>query len=336
MKNFFKGKRILITGGTGSFGQACAYRLLKNYEIDSLVVLSRDEWKQWKMREDSVLFQDSKVRYFLGDVRDKERLQRAFQGVDCVIHSAALKQVETAEYNPAEFVKTNVIGGMNVIEAAIDAQVSHVIALSTDKSVDPTNLYGATKLCSDKLFVGGNVYVGKGKETKFSVVRYGNVAGSRGSILPKWQEMITQGAKSLPITDLSMTRFWMSLDKAVDFVLEAFSAMRGGEIFIPKIPSIRIVDLAEALCPGIEKRVIGLRPGEKLHELLIGENDARSCLELNEGYILVSEQYPISYSYWLEKGRKVPEKFVYASDTNSLWLDKHLLHTQFIKEEGYV
>jgi UDP-N-acetylglucosamine 4,6-dehydratase/5-epimerase len=321
LKSFFHGKNVLITGGTGSFGQAFCRQLITQFSVGKLVVFSRDEWKQWQMRQDNTCFQHDKMRYFLGDVRDKERLRRAFHGIDIVIHAAALKQVATAEYNPVEFVKTNIQGAMNVIEAAIDAKVSHVIALSTDKAVNPSNLYGATKLCSDKLFVSGNVYVDKEKTTKFSVVRYGNVLGSRGSIIPKWLTLINYGATELPITHLEMTRFWISLEKAVSFVLESCMYMEGGEIFIPKIPSMRIVDLAEALQPGIEKKVIGLCPGEKIHELLLSVEDARSSLELEDRFIILNHVVMKNSSSWLKKGTFVAQEFEYASHTNTDWLD---------------
>lgn len=324
--NVFKNKTVLITGGTGSFGQAFARRLLLEDSCHKVIIFSRDEWKQWEMRQSDPLYNHPKIRYFLGDVRDLRRLERAFNEVQIVIHAAALKQVPAAEYNPTEFVQTNVIGSMNVIDAAINCKVEKVIALSTDKAVNPVNLYGATKLCSDKLFVAGNAYVGASQSTKFSVVRYGNVSGSRGSIIPLWKKMLADGAAYIPITDTRMTRFWITLDQAVDFVENSFVNMRGGEIFVPKIPSIRIVDLARALAPDMPIEICGIREGEKLHELMINIEDGRHSIEMSDHYIICPEIY--SYDIHRMKkfldGRKGPalaEGTAYTSDTNTQWLN---------------
>lgn len=324
----FKNKSVLITGGTGSFGQAMARRLLKEDSCSKVIILSRDELKQWQMQQSDPLFRHPKMRFFLGDVRDLPRLMRAFNEVNFIVHAAALKQVPAAEYNPSEFIKTNVLGAMNIIDAAIECGVEKVIALSTDKAVNPVNLYGATKLCSDKLFVAGNSYVGARGFPNFSVVRYGNVAGSRGSIIPLWRKMLEEGAKALPITDTRMTRFWITLEQSVDFVCSSFDRMRGGEIYVPKIPSIHIGDLARALAPNIPHEMIGIRPGEKLHELMIGLDDARHTIEVDDHYIILPELYTgnrdhthfeqIMKKY---KGKPVPEGFAYASDSNTQWLN---------------
>jgi len=319
------GKTILITGGTGSFGRTFIRQILTEHNPHKVIVLSRDEWKQWEMRRSDPIFDHDKIRYFLGDVRDKGRLYRAFRDVDLVVHSAALKQVPAAEYNPTEFVQTNIHGAMNVIDAAIDRGVEKVIALSTDKAVNPINLYGATKLCSDKLFVAGNIYVGNRTYPKFSVVRYGNVLGSRGSIIPLWKQMLADGVPELSITDSRMTRFWITLKQASDFVTRAFSDMCGGEIFVPKIPSMKIMDLAEALAPGYPTKVIGIREGEKLHELMINCDDARGAYEFKHCYVIVPQVFKddrcMLTSFFLKNaGKPVPENFVYASNTNDLWL----------------
>lgn len=279
-------KSILVTGGTGSFGQEFVKTVLKK-DIKKVIVFSRDELKQYEM---SQVVTDSRVRFFLGDVRDKDRLYRAFDGVDIVIHAAALKQVPACEYNPFEAIKTNVLGAQNVIEAAIDKGVNKIIALSTDKAVSPLNLYGATKLCSDKLFVAANSYVGE-KETRFSVVRYGNVVGSRGSVLPLFQKLRENGF--IPVTDQRMTRFWITLEQGVQFVLDSLTRMHGGEIYVPKIPSMKIIDLARAVAPECKIKYIGIRPGEKLHELMITEDDARRTLEFDRYYVIQPE-----FSWW--------------------------------------
>lgn len=321
----FKDKSILITGGTGSFGRCLARKLLEESDCHKVIIFSRDEWKQWEMRQSYPIFSHPKIRYFLGDVRDSERLHRAFNEVDFIVHAAALKQVPAAEYNPSEFIKTNVLGGMNVIDQAINCGVEKVIALSTDKSVNPINLYGATKLCSDRLFIAGNSYVGVRGNPVLSVVRYGNVLGSRGSVIPYWKGLIEAGAKSLPITDKRMTRFWITLEQSVDFVIDSFNRMRGGEIFIPKIPSMRIEDLATAMAPKLPHTYSGIREGEKLHEVMVGSEDARHTFEYDKYYIIVPEtvsHHAASLERFLagRKGVALPEDFSYASNSNKEWL----------------
>jgi UDP-N-acetylglucosamine 4,6-dehydratase len=312
--DFFKDKSILVTGGTGSFGKAFVSDLLKNHEPKKVIVFSRDELKQFEMK--SQLGDDSRLRYFIGDIRDKDRLMRAFTNVDYIVHAAALKQVDTGEYNPREFVLTNVIGSQNVVDVAIDSGVSKVIALSTDKASSPINLYGATKLTADKLFTAANVY-GAYSHTFFSVVRYGNVMGSRGSIIPLFKELAAKGLE-IPITDKRMTRFWITLEQAVSFVQEAFSEMSGGELFVPRIPSMRITDLAIALAPNSNIKEIGIRPGEKLHEEMISPDDSRRTVKQKNKYVIS----PISaeWDYVEPVGEKLPEGFSYTSDTNDLWL----------------
>lgn len=306
-----KGKSILVTGGTGSFGQKFVRRALKE-GAEKVVVFSRDELKQYEMKQQ---FNDRRIRFFIGDIRDQERLYRAFDEVDIVVHAAAMKHVEACEYNPFEAVKTNINGAQNVIEAAIDREIPRVIALSTDKAAAPVNLYGATKLASDKLFVAANSYVGK-KDTKFAVVRYGNVVGSRGSVVPFFKKIKHTGR--LPITDERMTRFWITLDQGVQFVIDSLDRMRGGEIFVPKIPSMGIMDLAQAICPECDIDIVGIRPGEKLHEVMITEDDARHTVEFDDYYTIVPE-----FTWWgseVEKGKQVSDGFVYSSDTNTDWL----------------
>ena len=273
------GKSILITGGTGSFGKKFIKTVLETHlEIERIVIYSRDEFKQFMMSNMPEFKKHAdKLRFFIGDVRDKERLYRALEGIDFVVHAAALKQVPSCEYNPFEAVKTNIMGAANIIDACIDKEVKRVVALSTDKACAPVNLYGATKLCSDKLFIQGNAYSGP-KGTKFSVVRYGNVAGSRGSVIPFFQELVKNGAKELPITDMKMTRFWLKLEQAVEMVLEALEHMHGGELFVKKIPSMRMPDLAKAIAPELETVEIGIRPGEKIHECMITIEDARNTI----------------------------------------------------------
>lgn len=329
----FKDKSVLITGGTGSFGRAFARRLLTEDLCHKVIILSRDEWKQWDMRQSEPIFNHPKIRYFLGDIRDAPRLARAFNEVHFIMHAAALKQVPAAEYNPSEFVKTNVTGAMNIIDQAIDCGVEKVIALSTDKAVNPINLYGATKLCSDRLFVAGNSYVGARGHPAMSVVRYGNVLGSRGSVIPFWKKIVDEGAKSLPITDKRMTRFWITLEQSVDFVIDAFRRMRGGEIYIPKIPSMRIEDLAKALAPNLPHTYSGIREGEKLHELMVGVEDARHTLEYEDHYMIMPEIFthnPASLKKFLENrpGKILPDDFSYCSNTNTQWLSvEELQHT---------
>ena len=267
----FDGKSILVTGGTGSFGKAFIGRVLERWKPRRVIVYSRDELKQYEMQQD---LRSEAMRYFIGDVRDEGRLRLAMEGVDFVVHAAALKHVPAAEYNPMECIKTNVMGAQNVIQAAMDARVRRVVALSTDKAANPVNLYGATKLCSDKLFTAANNFVGAA-ETRFAVVRYGNVMGSRGSVIPYFQKLVREKAMELPITDPVMTRFWITLPQGVEFVLKAFARMQGGEVFVPKIPSARVTDLAEAVAPGMPQKIIGIRPGEKLHEVMCPQDDAR-------------------------------------------------------------
>lgn len=328
-----KNKTILITGGTGSFGRTLAYRLLKEDTCGKVIIFSRDEWKQWEMRRSDPLFDHPKIRYFIGDVRDAKRLARAFNEVDVVIHAAALKQVPAAEYNPSEFVNTNVLGAMNIIDAAIDCGVGKVLALSTDKAVNPINLYGATKLCADKLFVAGNSYVGARGYPTFSVVRYGNVLGTRGSILPMWRQMLDKGARAVPVTHPEMTRFWITLEQAVDFVLRCYDKAVGGEIFIPKIPSVKIVDLARAVAPGVPQEIIGIRPGEKLHELLLSAEDSHHSFDCGDHYLIAPEIAMQSPGFlkklfsFERKGTPLEEGFVYSSDSNSQWLREEELQT---------
>jgi len=306
-------KSILITGGTGSFGKKATEIILKKYEPRRLIIFSRDELKQFEMAK---TYPDSKydcMRYFIGDVRDKERLYRAFQGVNYVIHAAALKQVPAAEYNPFEAVKTNIVGAQNVINVAIDQGVKKVIALSTDKAANPINLYGATKLCADKLFIAGNAYVGR-DYTTFGVVRYGNVVGSRGSVIPFFMEHKKNGY--LPVTDPRMTRFWITLEQGVEFVLWGLEHMCGGELFVPKIPSMNIMDLAKAIAPECETKIVGIRPGEKLHELMITRDDSRQTLEFDNFYVIQP-----NFKFWDRRcswdgGRSVPEQFEYSSESN--------------------
>ncbi len=312
--HIFKGKTVLITGGTGSFGNKFVEIVLRKYKPKRLIILSRDELKQFEMAQQ---FNDDCIRYFLGDVRDRDRLYRAFYDVDYVIHAAALKQVPAAEYNPFEAVKTNVLGAENVINVSIDQGVKKVIALSTDKAANPVNLYGATKLCSDKLFIGGNSYAG-GRVSRFSVVRYGNVIGSRGSVVPFFKKMRETGV--IPITDERMTRFWVTTEQAVEFVMRNFEIMQGGEIFIPKIPSTKITDLAEAIAPECKRKIVGIRPGEKLHEIMVSEDDARNTLEYDDCYLIKPEFSDWGDGNW-KGGKKVSEGFKYSSDTNSWWLN---------------
>jgi len=324
------GKRILVTGGTGSFGKKLIDILLKEYQPEKLIVFSRDELKQFEM---SQVFPEEKyppLRYFIGDVRDKDRLYRAFYGVDYVIHAAALKQVPACERNPFEAIQTNVIGAENIINAAIDCGIKKVMALSTDKAANPVNLYGATKLCSDKLFVAGNSYAGW-KETRFSVVRYGNVIGSRGSVIPYFKKMRETGA--IPITDTRMTRFWITLEQGVRFVLKCLEVAQGGELFVPKIPSMKLVDLAHAIAPGCRHEIIGIRPGEKIHEVLVTEDDGRHTLEFDNYFIIEPE-----FHWWSAKahisngGKPVKEGFLYASHLNEEWVTKEELQ-KLIEED---
>jgi UDP-N-acetylglucosamine 4,6-dehydratase len=310
---------ILLTGGTGSFGKRFTETVLRDLRPRKLIIFSRDELKQHEMAQQFPIREYPSIRYFIGDVRDKERLYRAFDGVDVVVHAAALKQVPAAEYNPMEAIKTNIMGAANIIDAAIDRGVKRVVALSTDKAAAPINLYGATKLCSDKLFVAGNSYAG-GNDTRFAVVRYGNVVGSRGSVIPFFLERRHQGV--LPITDERMTRFWITLDQGVQFVLDSLERMRGGEIFVPKLPSMRVTDLARAIAPECELRIVGIRPGEKLHEVMVPEDDARSTLEYDDHYRILPSfhDWDADDYYHGSGGTRCREGFSYSSDRNDHWL----------------
>lgn len=312
-----KDKVVLVTGGTGSFGKQFAETVLKNHAPKKLIVFSRDELKQFDMHQRFNEQRYACMRYFIGDVRDRDRLYRALDGVDIVIHAAALKQVPTAEYNPIEVIKTNVLGAANIIDAAIDRNVHRVIALSTDKAANPINLYGATKLCSDKLFVAANGYSGH-HGTKFSVVRYGNVMGSRGSVIPFFQQLRATGV--LPVTDPKMTRFWITLEQAVGFVLDCLQRMRGGEVFVPKIPSMNIADLARAIAPECRLDIIGVRPGEKLHETMVPEDDARNTVEYDDYFVIRPQPANGNGRARCNGGKRCPEGFRYSSDNNSRWL----------------
>lgn len=311
-------KVILITGGTGSFGQKFTEVVLNRYKPKKLIIFSRDELKQFEMRQKFGEHNYPNVRYFVGDVRDRDRLYRAFDGIDIVIHAAALKQVPSCEYNPIEAIKTNIIGAANVIDAALDRNVSQVLALSTDKAANPINLYGATKLCSDKLFTAANNYAGS-RKTRFSVVRYGNVVGSRGSVIPFFIAQKEKGV--IPITDVRMTRFWITLQQAVDFVLTSLPRMQGGEVFVPKIPSMNIMDLAQAIAPECTKAIIGIRPGEKLHEVMVPEDDARNTIAYPDHYrILPSFLSDEREQYIKQGGELCKDNFRYSSENNEQWL----------------
>ncbi|MCX7121824.1 MAG: UDP-N-acetylglucosamine 4,6-dehydratase (inverting) [Gammaproteobacteria bacterium] len=318
----FNNKSVLITGGTGSFGMKCLKMLFEGYSPKRVVVFSRDELKQYEM---SQKFNSPEMRYFLGDVRDVERLTQAMRGIDYVIHAAALKHVTAAEYNPMECIKTNIHGAQNVIQAALANEVEKVIALSTDKAVSPINLYGASKLASDKLFTAANNIAG-GHRTTFSVVRYGNVSGSRGSVLPYFEKLIQEGAKSLPITDVRMTRFWLKLEQGVQFVFQSFNRMQGGEIFVPKIPSIRITDLASALAPDLDQHIVGIRPGEKLHEVMCPKDEARLVVNFPDHYVLrPAIKFTNEVNYYCNKlgAKGLPntnDEFEYNSGTNPHFL----------------
>ncbi|MBF0498603.1 MAG: UDP-N-acetylglucosamine 4,6-dehydratase (inverting) [Candidatus Riflebacteria bacterium] len=321
-------KVVLVTGGTGSFGNAFVKALLDNHSPRKIIIYSRDEFKQFEMAK-KFAANAERLRFFIGDVRDRDRLYRAFSDVDIVVHAAALKHVPIAEYNPFEAVQTNIQGAQNVIGAALDAHVKRVIALSTDKACNPVNLYGATKLCSDKLFIAANAYSGV-RETRFAVVRYGNVLGSRGSIVPLFRELAIKG--EIPITDDRMTRFWITLRQAVAFVVNALREMQGGELFIPRIPSMKIVDLAKAIAPHARLKIIGIRPGEKLHEIMISKDDSRNLFSTDEYYIKRPD-----FSFWqtepLTNVTPVPEGFEYTSDTNDRWLDSEGLK-KILASEG--
>lgn len=317
----FEGKSILVTGGTGSFGKKFVKIVLEKYKPRRLVIYSRDELKQYEMQQE---FNAGCMRYFLGDVRDGDRLRQAMNGIDYVVHAAALKQVPAAEYNPTECIRTNVTGAENVINAAIANGVNRVIALSTDKAASPINLYGATKLLSDKLFVAANNLTG-GHKTRFAVVRYGNVVGSRGSVVPFFKKLIAEGATELPITDERMTRFWITLQQGVQFVLDNFQRMHGGEIFVPKIPSMRVTDLVTALAPELQTKIIGIRPGEKLHELMVPRDDSRNTIEFGNHFVIrphsiYIEEVDYAKNLLGETGQYVEEGFKYSSDNNPHFL----------------
>ena len=305
---------VLITGGTGSFGKRFVQTMLREYQPKKLIIFSRDELKQHEMRTNG--FDHPSLRYFIGDVRDVERLRRAMKGVDVVVHAAALKQVPACEYNPMEAILTNIMGGKNVIDAALDTDVERVLALSTDKAASPVNLYGATKLCAEKLFVQSNAYAGD-KKTRFSCVRYGNVVGSRGSVIPLFLKQRENG--HITITDRRMTRFWLTLEQGVKFVIHCIEKMHGGEVFIPKIPSMNIMDLAEAIAPGCATKEIGIRPGEKLHEDLVSPHEARQAVELDDMFV-IRPAHPWWFNQNWKEGREMPEGFRYCSDNDSRWL----------------
>lgn len=334
----FNGKSILITGGTGSFGKTYTKTLLQKYKPKKIIIYSRDELKQFEMARE---FNDNCMRYFIGDVRDKERLNIAMKDVDFVIHAAAMKHVPIAEYNPMECIKTNIHGAQNVIDACLENNVEKCIALSTDKACNPINLYGATKLASDKLFVAANNIAGN-SHTKFSVTRYGNVVGSRGSVIPFFKKLINEGAKELPITDERMTRFWISLEDGVNFVLNNFTYMHGGEIFVPKIPSMKIVDLAKTMAPNLAHKIIGIRAGEKLHEIMISSDDSHLTYEFEDYYAIspsikfTNMEIDFSINAKGQKGKKVSNGFSYSSDNNKEWISQEELlniinHTEFEK-----
>lgn len=320
----FNGKTILITGGTGSFGTRFTQYILNNSKPQKVIIFSRDEFKQFEMEN---AFRDhpssQKLRFFLGDVRDIDRLNMAFKEVDIVVHAAALKQVVAAEYNPFEFIKTNVMGAQNIVTAAINNNVEKVLALSTDKAANPINFYGTTKLASDKLFISANNLSGQAK-TIFSVVRYGNVVGSRGSVLPFFQNLIENGAKELPITDDKMTRFWITLKQGVEFVVSSLESMKGGELFVPKIPSMSIMDLAETLAPDMPTKIIGIRPGEKIHETMVTTDDARVTYDCGDRFVILpTHKLPRgAEEHYSKTAKNVPDEFSYSSDNNDWWLTK--------------
>lgn len=323
----FNGKTLLVTGGTGSFGKMCISIILKAYKPKRLIVFSRDELKQFEMAQTFSPEKYDCMRYFIGDVRDKERLYRAFRGIDYVIHAAALKQVPAAEYNPTECIRTNIVGAENIINAAADLGVKKVVALSTDKAVAPVNLYGATKLCSDKLFVAANAFTAC--DTVYSVVRYGNVMGSRGSVIPFFINKREEGGP-LPITDMRMTRFWITLEESVKMVLNAFALSGGGEVFVPKIPSMLITDLAQAIAPGMPTVEVGIRPGEKLHETMITAEDSRHTIDIGQYYVIKPE----TFRYKGPEGKPVAEGFAYNSGTNEEWLTVSDLQ-KTLREQGF-
>jgi len=327
-------KNILITGGTGSFGKQFVKTILQNYTPNKIIIYSRDELKQYEMAQE---YSHRCMRYFIGDIRDEKRLSKAMKDVDYVVHAAALKHVPIAEYNPMECIKTNIMGAQNVIDTALDNGVEKVIALSTDKAASPINLYGASKLASDKLFVAANNITG-GKNIQFAVVRYGNVLGSRGSVVPFFKKLIAEGAKELPITDEKMTRFWITLQEGVDFVLKNFERMQGGEIFIPKIPSMKVSDMAKAIAPELPHKIVGIRPGEKLHECMCPQSDAHLTIEF-EDHFVIKPTIQFSHSVDFRKnalgevGKEVSCDFEYSSDSNDIWLSKEELLKKLLLTE---
>jgi UDP-N-acetylglucosamine 4,6-dehydratase/5-epimerase len=328
----FDNASVLVTGGTGSFGKLFVRSLLERKQTRRVVVFSRDEFKQYEMQQQLEKLAAGRLRFFIGDVRDKERLELAMREIDLCVHAAALKHVPAAEYNPIECIHTNVYGAENVVRAALRCGVRRVLALSTDKAANPINLYGASKLASDKIFIAANNLSGS-LDTRFSVVRYGNVVGSRGSVIPYFQKLAAEGADHLPITDERMTRFWITLQQGVDFVISCVRMMQGGEIFVPKIPSMRLIDLARALAPHLPRKIVGIRPGEKLHEVMITEDDARMTFELADRYVIEP-----SFAFWthapyeLMGARPVADSFRYASDSNTQWLEGEALRRML--EEG--
>ena len=326
--SFLKDKVVLVTGGTGSFGKAFVTKVLQDDEVSKIIVFSRDELKQFEMAEK---IKSPKLRYFLGDVRDYQRLLRATDGVDLIVHAAAMKQIPASEYNPMEAIKTNVLGAENIVNVAIENGIQRVVALSTDKAANPANLYGATKLCSDKLMVAGNVLAGS-RDTRFSAVRYGNVLGSRGSVIPFFLDRAKSG--SIPITDERMTRFWLTIQEGVQFVLDSFERMHGGEIFVPKIPSFKVTDVARVVCPGVPTEIIGIRPGEKLHEVMITEDDSHNTYEFEKYYAIISPAL-VQSGIYKSIGKKVEEGFRFSSDNNKVWhSDESFL--KVLKDNGII
>ena len=326
--DFLDNKSVLVTGATGSFGQKFIETLLRDHRLRRLVVFSRDELKQYEMSQRFPEIRHPVLRYFIGDVRDRARVIRAFAGVDIVVHAAAMKHITAAEYNPTECIATNVLGAQNVIDAAVENDVKQVIALSTDKAANPINLYGATKLCSDKLFIAANNLAGRHK-TRFAVVRYGNVVGSRGSVIPFFKKMVAEGHKVLPVTHPDMTRFAITLDQGVVFVISALGEMLGGEIFVPKLPSMKIVDLVPLVMPGGQFEVVGIRPGEKVHEVMIPGEESRNCIDMGKYYVLQPSHHWWNVSEFVdrikERGKPIVGSFEYASHTNSWWLSREEL-----------
>jgi UDP-N-acetylglucosamine 4,6-dehydratase len=329
------GKVILVTGGTGSFGHEFVRTCLDHHQPKKVIIFSRDELKQYEMRRAFPEREYPNLRFFIGDIRDRERLYRALDGVDIVVHAAALKQVPACEYNPIEAIRTNVLGATNLVDAAIDRGVKRVLALSTDKAANPVNLYGATKLCSDKLFIAGNNYTGE-HETRFSVVRYGNVLGSRGSVVPFFASARAQGC--LPITDVRMTRFIITLKQGVDFVIKNIARMKGGEIFVPKIPSVGILDIAKAVAPDCEVNIVGIRPGEKLHEVMVPADDARRTVEFSDRFVIFPDSADVRQHARAAGAKACPEGFEYASNNNTFWLDdrelSRLIDAKYLPDAG--